>query len=129
MYISNRSHIEKKVITKYKLSNLGEKTFDSYEEAKDFLGNLNDEVKTTIDEELGVLSPGTIVYTLDYKVEKNVVEFSYFKYHCSNKELCRELMYCIKNTKTGEVTEKSADYVTLDWKDWLELKYTETVHE
>jgi hypothetical protein len=124
MYISNRSHIEKEVITKYKLSNLGVywKTFDSYEEAKDFLGNLDDEVKTTIDEELGVLSPGTIVYTLDYKVEKNVVEFSYFKYHCSNKELCRELMYCIKNTKTGEVTEKSADYVTLDWKDWLEFK-------
>ena len=124
MYISNRSYIEKEVITKYKLPELGVywKTFDSYEEAKDFLKTLNNEIITTINEELGILFPGTLVYTSDCKIEQNVVEFSYFKYYCRKKELHRELMYCLKNTTTGEVTEKSADYVTLDWKDWLEFE-------
>lgn len=124
IYVNNRSYVEKEVITKYKLPELGLywKTFDSYEEAQDFLRNLDDEIITTIDEELGILFPGTLVYTSDCKIEQNVVEFSYFKYHCREKELRRELMYCIKNTTTGEVTEKSADYVTLDWKDWLEFK-------
>ena len=123
MYISNRSHIEKKVITKYKLPELTYKVFDSYKQAKDYLKALDDEVKSTIDEELGVLSPGTLVYTLgdDYLIEQHTVEFSYFKYGYT-APLCRELMYCIKNTTTGEVTEKSADYVTLDWKDWLEFE-------
>lgn len=120
MYISNRSYIEKEVITKYKLPELTYKVFDSYEQAKDYLRALNEEVKSTIDE---VLLPGTLVYTLgdDYLIEQHTVEFSYFKYGYT-APLCRELMYCIKNTTTGKATEKSADYVTLDWKDWLEFK-------
>jgi hypothetical protein len=124
IYISNRSYIEKEVITKYRLPELTTYTvFDSYEEAKDWLRKLDTELETTIDEKLGILSPGTIVYTfdLDGKIKQHIVEFSYFRYGYV-EQAWKVLSYCIKNTKTNEITSENADDITLDWKDWLEFE-------
>ena len=121
MYIDNRSYIEKEVVTKYKLPKLTNKVFDSHKEAIDYLKGLGTEIKTNIDEP-GILPPGTIVYTSDVNlISQHTVEFSYFKYG-NAEEKWRDLRYCLKNTKTGEISVVGADWITSDWKDWLDFE-------